>query len=54
MTQEAIKFDLVNLAFQTVSMFFIGSWFVLITLAMFLALVYEVSIKEILLSLSTL
>lgn len=52
-TQGAAKFDLVNLAFQTTSIFFNGSWFTPTALAMFVALAYAVSMKEILLSLFT-
>lgn len=51
-THGAVKFDFVNLAFQTESMLLIGSWSVIVALAMFTALAYDILIKDILLSLS--
>lgn len=53
-THAAPNLDFVNLAFQTLSILFKGSNIIPPTLAILVALVYEMSIKETLLSLSTL
>lgn len=50
MTQGAVKFDFVNLAFHTDSMLLIGSRLSLTALAMFTALAYDILINDILLS----
>lgn len=49
-TQGAFNLDLVNLAFHTFSKFFNGSWVMFTALAIFVAVLYLISINDILLS----